>query len=450
VNRTDHTAQIGLVSVADGALHVLKSIDWRGPSMLVFSPDGKYLAYDAVLDKEQRDIFVIAVDGSREIPAVVGPSQDIVMAWSNDGKRLLFASDRSGSVGLWSIPFSDGKVDGPPQLLRRDVGQVSSLGFSDTGKLYARVGKFSTTGDIHIATVDFAAGKLLSPPSLAAQTYVGNNHAPAWSPDGRYLAYASKRGSVGPDYFVIAIRSMETGEVREVSLSPGMDIVHSLIWALDGSLVVNGGDTSGHRGLLRVDARTGRTSNLVTQEDGEQLRGFASISADGKKLYYTKRNWNLFYARPVEKSLALIEKDLTTGIQKELFRTFNGLQSPDGQYVSILGSPSKATSLNVQSISQGELRELASDVVGQQQFRGMGWAADSSAIYVMKAPGEIWCYPIDGSSLRKVDLKLGNLNPGFFSVHPDGRRIAFEARPAQQPTEVWVLENLLPASAPSK
>src|ERR1051325_10602400 len=74
IKRRDNTGQIGLLSVPDGALRVLKSVDWRGTTMLAFSPDGKYLAYDlpAGDDTEQRDIFVLATDASREVPAVVG------------------------------------------------------------------------------------------------------------------------------------------------------------------------------------------------------------------------------------------------------------------------------------------------------------------------------------------------------------------------------------------
>src|SRR5205085_1006138 len=135
ISRVDKTAQIGIISVADGTLRVLKSVDWRGSTMLVFSPDGKYLAYDLTAGDgvEQRDVFVLAVDGSREIPAIVSPSQDVVIGWSNDGRRLLFASDRGGSVGLWSVRFVGGNVEGSPEVLRRDIGELSPLGFTDAG-----------------------------------------------------------------------------------------------------------------------------------------------------------------------------------------------------------------------------------------------------------------------------------------------------------------------------
>ena len=71
---------------------------------MFFSPDGRDLAYDlpASDTSHQRDVFVLAVDASREIPVVVHSSNDVVMGWSPDGRQLLFASDRrSGAMGLW-------------------------------------------------------------------------------------------------------------------------------------------------------------------------------------------------------------------------------------------------------------------------------------------------------------------------------------------------------------
>ena len=82
--RTDRTHQIGLVNAHDGSLRVLKSLAWRFPTRIFFSPDGHDLAYDlpASDSSDQRDVFVLAVDGSREVPVVVHPSHDIVMGWS--------------------------------------------------------------------------------------------------------------------------------------------------------------------------------------------------------------------------------------------------------------------------------------------------------------------------------------------------------------------------------
>jgi hypothetical protein len=44
IRRIDRTTQIGLVSVPNGSLRIVKSLDWRGTGRVFFSPDGKYLA----------------------------------------------------------------------------------------------------------------------------------------------------------------------------------------------------------------------------------------------------------------------------------------------------------------------------------------------------------------------------------------------------------------------
>jgi Tol biopolymer transport system component len=450
IQRSDKTGQIGLVSVSDGALRVLKSVDWRGTTMLVFSPDGKWLAYDlpAGDNVEQRDIFVLATDGSREIPAVVSPSQDTVVGWSNDGTRLLFASDRSGSVGLWSAAFTGGKVEGAPELLRSDIGRISSLGLTDAGKLYAGG---NTSGaadaDVYVAAIDFATGKLISQPALAVQTYVGSNQFPDWSRDGKRLAYASKRGSVGPSHFVFAIRSMETGETREISPSPGFDLLNSLVWAPDGlSLIVRGRDPKGRYGIFKVDTETGQSSILVTQGERETLSHVGG-GPDGKKLYYSLLRFKEL-DDPASQYRVWIEMDLTSGSGKELLRSDNnrgpGQLSPDGRY---LAGVSSGSSVFLFASSGGELRDLAGDS-GLGRIRAVScWAGDSSAVYAVTMSGEMWRLPIDGSEPRKLDLKWAGNNPDIrlFRVHPDGRRIAFQTPSVRKPPEIWVLENFLPA-----
>ncbi|MEO6208029.1 MAG: hypothetical protein ABIP77_08760, partial [Candidatus Limnocylindrales bacterium] len=87
VNRKDLTAQVGVVKIDDGSLRVLRSTEWVGSSHMSFSPDSRYLAFDRPGGEGDidRDVFVIAVDGSREVPAVVNPGDDRVVGWAPDG-----------------------------------------------------------------------------------------------------------------------------------------------------------------------------------------------------------------------------------------------------------------------------------------------------------------------------------------------------------------------------
>ena len=98
--------QIGLISVEDGSIKRLKgrfedSMNYA--SRFLFSPDGRFIAYDTPPAGEEtgnHDIFLISLDDQTEIPLVEHPENDAVFAWTPDGKGLLFTSDRTGSLDL--------------------------------------------------------------------------------------------------------------------------------------------------------------------------------------------------------------------------------------------------------------------------------------------------------------------------------------------------------------
>ena len=149
VFRKDRSAQIGLVSVKERSLRVLKTTDWGSALGLFLSPDGRYIGMDLTLDdskRNERDVFVLAVDGSREIPVVVHPGRDIMMGWSPDGRHLLFSSDRSGAPGLWSVAISDGRPTGAPVLVKSDIAPAS-LGVNRPARcLWSRPGRSGRSG----------------------------------------------------------------------------------------------------------------------------------------------------------------------------------------------------------------------------------------------------------------------------------------------------------------
>jgi Tol biopolymer transport system component len=195
-------------------------------------------------------VMVMAVDGSREVAAVAHPSQNYPLGWSPDGRHLLFASDRTGSFGMWSQPFGDGKPQGNPELLKADIGWVTPLGITNTGAVYV----WKTVGDrdVQIAPLEPGRGKT-SPHAGLSKGFVAGTTVPDWSPDGKQLAYAAC------DFHCIVIRSVETGESRQLpSLVYGAGPPR---WSPDGrSLAFNGRDFKGRNGIFVVDAATGQST----------------------------------------------------------------------------------------------------------------------------------------------------------------------------------------------
>jgi Tol biopolymer transport system component len=433
------STQRGIVAVEDGSLRVLKSVN--DTTRMAFSPDGKYLAFDRPIGDPtaQRDVYILAIDENREIPAIVHPSRDELLGWSPDGKQLLFKSERSGSPSAWALPFANGGPQGEPRLLKRDMGQFKSIGIADSGALYLAA-ESSTSSNIHIASVDFSTGKLLSPPVMAVQTYIGSNRWPDWSPDGKSLAYVSERGlksgSIGRS-FVLGIRSVETNEVREKNLPSEFANFEQLHWLADGrSLMAFGQDANGSakglwvNAILRIDAETGRT--LFVREI-PQKAAFIAFSPDGKKMYYSPR-------ADGNQDIAYIELDLSSGVEREIIRR-DGLRgsaflSRDGKYIAATkaGPTARTTSIILIPIQGGEPKEL------MEGFIVRAWAPDGRSIVATKQSGGLWRVPLDGGE----PVKFGDGVPSNFIGNSDGRQIVFSVTERAGPAEVWVLENFLP------
>jgi Tol biopolymer transport system component len=448
LHRKDRTGQIGLIDAANGTLRILKSIDWRGATRLLFSPDGKYVAFDLPANDstENRDIFALAVDGSREIPLVTHPSHDALLGWSLDGKRLVFASDRGGSMSVWAQPIVDGRAQGTPELLKREIGSAwSSMGLSDSGSLFMQTGDFDTLFDIQTASIDLNAMKLTSAPVQAVSTFVGANRDPVWAPDGRSLAYVSRRTGVGIRHFVIGIRSMETGAIREIFPSPNFELFNGLQWAPDGrSFLVTGRSAKGSiLGVFEVDAQTGRSQLLVEGPIS------SAIAANPQTLFFTRRQ-----GRGLKVESALIERDLASGEEHELIRQprLTDIRlSPDAKFIIIGLIPSSGGANRVSEIlalptSGGEPRVL-SRADGAQGIAAIAWAPDSHSVYVAKVFDpqrlERWLVPLDGSEPTKLEWVAPPI-PGLIRMHPDGKQAAFVVQSPRKSEEVWVLENFLP------
>ncbi|MBI3665971.1 MAG: PD40 domain-containing protein [Acidobacteria bacterium] len=217
--RKDGATQIALLAPDSGALRVVKSFGRRAPGRLSLSPDGRYIAYDYPQAEEgpERDILLLASDGSREVPLVRHPGHDAGPMWAPDGSRVLFFSDRNGALGLWSVAVAAGRAQGGPALIQANAGQVFPLGFSRKGAFHYSLP--SGANDLLVAEMDLETGRFLSEPVPVVSRYGRPTYRPDWSPDGRYLAYAVNTPSIlgrgGP--LRVVVRDMETGREREMS-----------------------------------------------------------------------------------------------------------------------------------------------------------------------------------------------------------------------------------------
>jgi Tol biopolymer transport system component len=441
------TFQIGLVSTEDGSLRVLKSYKWLDyPTGVFFSPDGKYLGLDLSSgDVSDHDVLILAVDGSSETKATTGPTHDVMMGWSPDGKRLLFASDRTGSTGLWAVPIADGKLAGSADLIESEIAR-HSLGVTTSGTLYVGVGLGNS--DIQVASFDFNAVKLLSPPSSLPHSFTGFSMQPDWSPDGRNLVYVSERSSVGGGR-VLAIRSVETGQVRE--LRPNLRTFNWPRWAPDGrSLMCMGTDPQGRQGIYGINAVTGEVNPVALSAPGSFLQ-YPEWSPDGKKIYFER---SVAYDRAAGVTWAWIERDMISGSERELIRR-KGLGapsiSPDSRYLAAKAydSSTKSTAILLIPTAGGEPRELFRYPAEEEGVVSLVWTPDGRGVLATRTVSgkrEVWLVPTEGGQARKLAFDLGDTGWSWpIRVHPDGRQIVYIGGGAKK--EVWALENFLPKAA---
>ncbi len=443
IRRKDRTAQIGMVHVSDASLRVLKTVDWAGVGGLRFSPDGSMLAYHRPAREGafERDVFVIAADGAREMAAAGGPSDDSVLEWTPDGQRLLIASDRGGSTGVWSVPFAGGATTTSFNLVKADVGAISSMGLTRSGTLFYN--HLPGGADIHVARFDAATGQLTTPPTPAVQQFKGMNTSPEWSSDGRFLAYLSTRdvpALIPTPRPVFVIQSVETGHVREVF--PRLSYVFMGRWSPDDRLfLARGADLKGRSGIVKIDATTGDASVVVSSE---VCSGVPSWSRRG----------TTFFCHDDTKP-AILEVDLDGNVVRSFPAPGQALDiSPDGRNIVYLNyDRTQPPALKVLSLADGASREILrlapprTQIGNEQTVR---WTPDGrNVVFVGTLDGDhgMWVVPIDGSAPHKAKIDAKNIGYFRFNVKTDQVAYSPSPRPRQ---EVWKMENFLPVSGPKR
>ena len=440
IEREDQSSQIALVDTRTGELRVLKSIDWRGVGKAVFSPDGRYLAYDLLEGEGIRTqrILVMAVDASRETEITAASASNAVMGWRADG-HLLFASDRSGSIGLWAVRVDEGRPRAAPFLVKADLSSTWSLGLTRGGALY--VWKRAGAEYVTTAAIDLAAGELRPGPAEPFQAFVVSRGRPAWSADGSRLLYVSC-GPTGGSSCRIMLRDVESGATREVPHSLGYVGFPRL--GPDGrTILAEGTDLKGRRAIYLIDASTGSTTFVADQIP--YRRRWPDWWPDGRSIYYNSQAPN--------EPLVLLRREIGSESETEVFRTSActvGLArvSPDARAVACTASDPATRSVTLLVVRrEGGPAEPVMRVPSSETLFPWQWTPNGRAILVRKyAEGrsdELWLAPVGGEPRpRRLNIDVRNWS-GPFDLSPDGRRIAFVASAGADGAEVWALENFL-------
>jgi dipeptidyl aminopeptidase/acylaminoacyl peptidase len=163
----------GLVSLTGGS--------WAADSQPAFSPDGSRIAFTS--DRTgNADIFVMNADGSDVTQVTSNPAPDADPAFSADGSRIAFTSDRDGNRDLYVIGVNG---SGETRMTSSPANEEDPA-FSADGSRLAFVSDRDGNREIYLAAADGS-----DPARLTADPAA--DYQPNFSPDGSRIAFTSTR-----------------------------------------------------------------------------------------------------------------------------------------------------------------------------------------------------------------------------------------------------------------
>lgn len=141
-------------SIADGKPTgpVERLTEWNAALPRV-SPDGRWLAFWRIVDG-QRDIWLMSSRGGEAIRFTDDPAADIQPAWSPDGAKLAFVSERGGTPHIWVEAVAEGRAIGTASRVTSGPDFDSSPEWSPDGRSISFVRKIDGIGEIFVVQID--------------------------------------------------------------------------------------------------------------------------------------------------------------------------------------------------------------------------------------------------------------------------------------------------------
>jgi eukaryotic-like serine/threonine-protein kinase len=414
-----------------------------------FSPDGNQIAFGWNGYKlDNFDVYVKLIGTSGPpLRLTTDALQDYSPAWSPDGRFIAFIREFGEKRGVILIPA----LGGP----ERKIAEIDMnpglelpgpyLAWSPDGNSLVISDRDSLTGPFSLFLLLIATSekrRLTSSPA----TFLGDS-SPAFSPDGRTLAF-SRRVDFGlGDLYVLNLLATSegfkpAGEVERVTFENRA--ARSPAWTSDGREIV----FSDRLGLWRVPPSAHAQPRKITSV-GEPVAGqeavTLTVSRHGQRLIYEH---TIFHSNISRLIAPIVDGKWDRGHGIESYRSAVPFisstrddeapqYSRDGKKIAFMSN--RSGNPEIWSCDSDGLNALQLTSFGGPQVTTPGWSPDGARIaFDSDAEGEydIWVIGADGG--RPQRMTTHPANDGNPSWSRDGRWIYFDsARTGKQ--QVWKL-----------
>ncbi|HXK01252.1 MAG TPA: protein kinase [Verrucomicrobiae bacterium] len=397
------------------------------------SPDGKQIAFS--WDGPGRgnyEIYVRLVDGGAPLRLTTGHADNHAPAWSPDGQRLAFIRDSA----IYLIPALGGVerklLQLPPGSLFQSLAAPSTLSWSPDSHFLVFNTAIDGASSIQIASTD--SGEVRPASSPPKGYYL--DLSPAWSPDGRTLAYIRARDTFSR---AVVLQEMNSdgaphGHEREITGYDGR--IEELAWQPDGKGLIVATRQMGERsGLFRLPLQG--PPKPLSIDSGVLI--WPSLSRFGNRLAYQKRNVDVNIYRMEgpgpDGGPRPYEQCRVTALINSTARDREAMLSPDGRRIAF----------NSDRLGYYEIHVAAADGSNQVALTSMGptamgsprWSPDSQTIVFDRyenGHSSIYTIGAEGGKPRRVTgEQFRDIRPSFSR---DGHWIYFSSNRSGR-IEVW-------------
>jgi len=214
---------------ADGRNEIVLDTDGLGISPISWSGDGSFIVYSRIVDGIDQ-LIVAATDGSSTRVLTTGPDGNWAAALSPDGGTVAFVKGYPDLIGIYAI-----SLDGTNERRLSTVPMrfVDGMDWSLDGRTLL----FSAGDAEKFSEAIYAVGPD-GPPEHVFTDRLGNDQAPAWSPDGTQVAFLAATS----DQSTVMVAAADGSAPKAISILAYWTAPQ---WSPDGLHV------------LAVDARTG-------------------------------------------------------------------------------------------------------------------------------------------------------------------------------------------------